>query len=228
MKKMLLLLALTSLGWAAPAFQPKVDLKRCLVGNQAGLLKVVSPQRTLMFGRGIDDRSLAKMTPQDRAALLQALNINPQQEATVANGLMKSFATLPRKEAVALLATLACGPMQPTQRLEVERFLVKTLQSDKDVQVRRQALLALAVLPTSEATTALAVVRHYEVCTNLWETFPVQQYFEHQSLQLAMLPEFGDIQRRASAVSSLYTQSVGSSLAQAQARVARDRLAGTR
>lgn len=195
-------------GWARP-FQAKTDLKRCLVGNQAGLLKVVSPQRKVLFSRGIDDRSLAVLSPSDRLQLLKALEIDPGQINSVAEGLLKSFARIPGKEAVALLSVLATSPdLNPQLREEIETFLVTQMNRHKDVAVRRQAILALAVLPRVRQATVTSVIQRFETCENLWETFPIQQFFEYHGPNLRATPEVGDVKTRITAVRSLYTPAV--------------------
>lgn len=213
MKKQLIALTLTVsafLGLPAAAkgvFVPKVDLKRCLVGSQAGLLKVLSPERKVLFTRGIDDRSLARMDENSRRSILSALNIEPEQYQTVADQLMKNLDLLPKKEAVAVLSTIA-GTPDFANRTKVESFLVKTMQTSKDVYTRRQAILGLAVLPAVTTDTVSAVVKRYETCQNLWETFPIQQFFEYHAPQIKITNDYPQVRSRIEAVSSLYTPSV--------------------
>lgn len=194
--------------WARP-FHAKTDLKRCLIGNQAGLLKVVSPQRKVLFTRGIDDRSLAILSPSDREQLLKALEIEPNQINSVAESVLKDFARIPGKEAVALLSVLATSPdINPQLRQKIETFLVAQMSRHKDVAVRRQAILALAVLPQVSQATVVSVIHRFETCENLWETFPIQQFFEYHAPGLRTTPELPEMKARVTAVRSLYTPAV--------------------
>lgn len=193
----------------AQPFQPKTDLKRVMVGNQAGLLKVLTPERKVAHTRGIDDRNLALMSESDREALLSPLGIGRAHYGKVATQLMKDFDTLPRKEAVAVLGALGSSQhLDPATRSEIEGFMVRTVQKSPDVYARRQAVLALAVLPEIQPATVEAVVSHYEKSTNLWETFPVQQFFEYHSPRIKLQEELVSLLPRLAKVPSLYTPMV--------------------
>jgi len=203
-----LTLALVGQAWAQP-FQPKTDLKRVMVGNQAGLLKVLTPERKVAHTRGIDDRSLARMSESDREAVLSPLGIQKTQYRQIATQLMTSFDTLPRKEAVAVLGALGSSQhLDPVSRTEIENFMVRTVQKNSDVYARRQALLALAVLPEVQPATVEAVVSHYEKSSNLWETFPVQQFFEYHSPRIRQQQQMATLLPRLASVPSLYTPMV--------------------
>lgn len=192
---------------AKGVFTPKVDLKRCMVGNQAGLLKVLSLQRKVLFTRGIDDRDQARMDETSRVSLLSALNIEPDQYANVASLLMRDFNKLPRKEAVAVLSAIAASPDFANQE-QVENFLVGVMKTSNDIYARRQAVLGLAVLPRVKADTVAAVVARYESCQNLWETFPIQQFFEYHAAEVKGESDYAQVRTRLGAVKSLYTPSV--------------------
>ncbi len=211
MKAQLLALAVSALLLAPVSakgvFTAKVDLKRCMVGNQAGLLKVLSLQRQVLFTRGIDDRDQARMDEASRIALLTALNIEPDQYANVADQLMRDWNKLPRKEAIAVISAIAASP-DFTARDKVESFLVQVMKTSNDIYARRQAVLGLAVLPTVKADTVAAVVSRYETCQNLWETFPIQQFFEYHAAQIRSEADFSQVRMRLAAVKSLYTPSV--------------------
>ena len=211
MKSLLIALVVSALLFvpcsAKGVFQAKTDLKRCMVGNQAGLLKVLGFDRRVIFTRGIDDRQQAHMDEASRTALLNALNIEPPQYATVADGLMRDFAKLPHKEAIAVLCAIAASP-DFVGGERVETFLVGIMQRSTDIYARRQAILGLAILPQVRFGTVAAVVSHYETCQNLWETFPVQQFFEYHASQVRAESDYGLVRSRLGAVSSLYTSSV--------------------
>lgn len=194
--------------WAKP-FQAKTDLKRCLVGNQAGLLKVLHPDRKVAYTRGIDDRSLARMSEADREALLTPLGIDRSNLAAVSTQLMRDYAKLPRKEAIALLGAMAGSPALDAPTLaKIESFLVGIMRKSPDVMARRQAILALAVLPEVRPETVAQVVAHYEKCQNLWETFPIQQFFEYHAAHVRSADDFARTRARLAAVRSLYTPMV--------------------
>lgn len=204
----LLLLSLLSPAWARP-FQPKIDLRRCLVGNQAGLLKVLTPDRKTAYTRGIDDRSLASMTETDRTALLTALGIDRSNLGSAATQIMRDYAHLPRKEAIAVLATIAGSPEIDRAILDkLQPFLVNIMLKNPDVQARRQAILALAILPEVTSQTMTYVVEHFEKCRNLWETFPIQQFFEYHAGSIRQAANYAQLRVRVAAVQSLYTPSV--------------------
>lgn len=211
MKALLLTLAVSALLLAPVSakgvFTPKVDLKRCMVGNQAGLLKVLSLQRKVLFTRGIDDRDQARMDEASRSALLSALNIEPDQYANVAGQLMRDWNKLPRKEAIAVLSAIAASP-DFAARDEVETFLVGVMRTSNDIYARRQAVLGLAVLPVVRHDTVASVLSRYETCQNLWETFPIQQFFEYHAAQIRAESNYSQVRMRLAAVKSLYTPSV--------------------
>ena len=199
-------LLLLSPAWARPSFQAKTDLRRCLVGNQAGLLKVVGTDRKTIYSRGIDDRNLAQMSQESRQALFAALGIERSNLAGVATQLMREPA---HKESVAVLGALAgSAELDPATRTKMETFLLKVMTKSKDVQARRQAILALAVLPEIQAETIGQVVNHYEQCQNLWETFPVQQFFEYHAGRVRQASDYTALRSRLQAVNSLYTPTV--------------------
>lgn len=208
MKAQLLALAVSALLLAPVSakgvFTAKTDLKRCMIGNQAGLLKVLSLQRKVLFTRGIDDRDQARMDETSRSSLLSALNIEPDQYVQVADQLMRDWNKLPRKEAIAVVSAIAASP-DFAARDRVETFLVGVMKSSSDIYARRQAILGLAVLPGVRSETVAEVVAHYETCQNLWETFPVQQFFEYHAAQVR---GDKDLRVRLAAVKSLYTPSV--------------------
>ena len=174
------------------------------------IYKVPNPDLPFLgahFTRGIDDRQQAHMNEASRTALLTALNIEPAQYATVADALMRDFAKLPRKEAIAVLCAIAASP-DFAGRERVESFLVGIMQRSSDIFARRQAILGLAVLPQVRFNTVAAVVSHYETCQNLWETFPIQQFFEYHARQVRAESNYGLVRSRLEAVRSLYTGSV--------------------
>lgn len=186
------------------AFQPSRDLKRIRVGNQAGILKVVAPDgKSDAAFRGIDDRNIARYTPEGRAAVLAALGISSADAA--ARQVMDGYSALPKKECLALLGALAAGPLEPGVAQSARRFLAARVALEKDVALRRQAVLALAVASVTDRESTDEVVRFFETSENLWETFTVQMFFEYQAGGIRRLPEFARVRSRVAAVKSLYT-----------------------
>lgn len=191
------------------SFNPRTDLKRLMVGHQAGILKVFDAQRKEVFNKGLDDRSFARYTDETRGQLFQALSIDPNTLSDVSERLMASFETLPAKEAMALLGAIGSGnSLSAPARQKLQDFAANTMTSHKDVVVRRQALLTLAVMESPLPQTVERVTRFYEQSDNLWETFPVQQFFEYHAGSVRSLPEYSRIRERLSRVSSLYTPNV--------------------
>lgn len=188
----------------------QAELKRLMVGNQAGIVKVLGPNRVgVAYARGIDDRSIARMDDAARLAIFEALGVQSATLVQRSDDVMKTYSKLPKKEAVAFLGTVATTPgLDAAQRTKVEDFLVKVMETDKDVTARRQAILALAVLPEVAATTTERVLAVYEKSENLWETFPVQQYFEYHAGRVRQLSNFDQLRERISSVKSLYTPNV--------------------
>ena len=50
-----------------------------------------------------------------------------------------------------------------------------------------------------------AILDFYAGSENLWETFPVQQFFEFQAAKIRNLPNWDEICSRVESVNSLYT-----------------------
>lgn len=186
------------------AFLPSRDLKRVRVGNQAGILKVIAPDgKSDAAFRGIDDRNIARYTPEGRASVLAALGISSADVA--ARQVMDGYSTFPKKECLALLGALAAGPLEAGLAQSVRRFLGARVALEKDVALRRQAVLALAVANATDREATDEVVRFFETSENLWETFTVQMFFEYQAGAIRRQPEFARVRTRVAAVRSLYT-----------------------
>jgi hypothetical protein len=190
------------------ALAPK--LNRLVVGNQGGVLKVRDASATsVVYYRGLDDRSVAPLSDQDQREILGALNLagNPDD---VSRQLMSQYPTLSKKkEALALLGVLNS---LPSRRLasgpQIRAFLANRMQHDSSVHNRRQATLALAVGSAIEASTVAAVVNHYQSSENLWETFPVQQFFEYQAVRIRQMPNYSSVRNEVLSVNSLYRENI--------------------
>jgi copper amine oxidase-like protein len=190
------------------ALKPALD--RLVVGNQGGVLKVWDQSASsVVYYRGLDDRSVAPLSALDQREILGALNLtgNPDD---VARQLMSQYSTISKKkEALALLGVLnSLPPQQMASGTQVRAFLVNRMQSDSSVYNRRQATLALAVGSTIEPATVDAVLAFYQGSENLWETFPVQQFFEYQSDRIRQMPNFQSVRAEALSVNSLYRENI--------------------
>jgi len=196
----------------AMTFNPKLDLPRLQVGNQAGLLKIMDRQRQKIdYFRTLDDRTTAPVTAEQRAAILSFLGIDPSQAPVVGRSLMADYATLPKLPTLALLGVLGSETperLQPDLARALQDFLVNRSLSEKDNVVRRQALLNLALMSTTSATTTEAVLKFFEGEENLWVTFPVQMFFQYHAGAIRALPEARSIRTRVAAVPSLYTEPI--------------------
>jgi Copper amine oxidase N-terminal domain len=177
-----------------------LDLKRLAVGNQGGVLKVWDSNKSqVMLYRGLDDRSTAPLSATDRHAILNALSL-PSSTQT-ASLVMADYNSFPQKEAIALLGVV-------NNRADVRRFLIEKMRNSAQVVLRRQAVLALAVGEDIDAETVDAVLGFYEASDNLWESFPVQQFFEYHSHKVQALPNYPEVRTRVARVNSLYRDNI--------------------
>jgi hypothetical protein len=167
------------------------DLKRIAVGNQAGLLKIVSrdKQKVLFLKdapgtdmKGVDGVQWAPLSDLHRAAILGALSIGQAEVDRVAGAIIANFNSLPRREAIVLLGVLGSdddGHLSPAMAEKIRRHLCGILAHEKDVGLRRQAVLALALMSTTDEASVRAVIGLMQQSKNAWETFTTQQYFRY-------------------------------------------------
>jgi hypothetical protein len=197
-----------------PPFVASVGLKRLQIGQQVGILKVLARDRLgVAYSRGIDDYHLARLDETGRAAILAAMGVPPGRVAPVMHDIISNYSAMPRKEAVAFLGVAVSGYGPDVSTLErAEKFLVRVMETDTDVAARRQAILSLALKTRISAATAERVVAHYESSDNLWETFPVQQFFEYHAAEVRALRNYAELRQRLGAVNSLYTAAILNSL----------------
>jgi hypothetical protein len=188
----------------------KQTLKRLAVGNQGAILKVWNESSSeVTYYRGLDDRDTAPYDDEDHEAVLSALG-HTQSIGDVSREIMDGFLKLPRREAVAYLGLVHSIPddsrLDPPDEVDIaiKQFLIEVMKNDKDVVVRRQACLALAV-GTPDEVVVNAILDFYAGSENLWETFPVQQFFEYQSEAIRNMPSLASTRQRVAAVNSLYT-----------------------
>lgn len=197
--------------WAGSySFDPTRDLKRLRVGNQASILKVMDfANRHEEVHRGLDDRNTAPFTPSQRASVFGALGVPSSDLPRAAESVMQSYSRLPRREALAFLGAVGSHPgLGSDYRSRLQTFVSDKLASEKDVILRRQAVLALAVMDKPAPATVERVLSFYEGSENLWETFPVQMFFELHAPELRASPQYASIHQRVGAVNSLYRENI--------------------
>jgi hypothetical protein len=189
----------------------KRSLKRLAVGNQGAILKVWNQDSTnVAYYRGLDDRDTAPYDDEDQESLLSSLGYS-QTVAATSQEIMDGFMQLPRREAVAYLGLVYSiedeSRLDPPDEVDIaiKQFLIQVMKGDKDVVVRRQACLALAVGDTLDQEVVNAILDFYAGSENLWETFPVQQFFEFQAEKIRSMPGLAQTRERVAAVNSLYT-----------------------
>jgi hypothetical protein len=195
-------------------FNVAVDLKRIRIGHQASILKIMDPTNTTeVFYKGLDGVLWAPINDEHRAKIFQALGIAPDAlDSTVAT-LIQAYPRLgaQREQAIALLGAIGSAPgnqLTDNTRRRLLAFLVSRMNGEKDHALRRQSVLALALLSAIDMSTINAVVNYYATNTNVWETFPVQQFFEYHSARLHKLSNLADIRARVAGVNCFYTENI--------------------
>lgn len=194
-------------------FNPKTDLKRLRVGNQASVLKVMdSANKKVVYMRGLDGVMWAPVLEEHRRSIFTAIGILPTSLDQVVRDLMKAYtSTSQKKECIALLSIAGSSrepPLSDETQKELQSFLVKIMRGSTNVVLRRQACLCLALQRSLLPASVEAVVQFYEKSKNLWETFPVQQVFEYQKECINLMPNKSQIRARIAAVKELYTPNI--------------------
>jgi hypothetical protein len=205
--------ALTGESPKLPVFNPSTDLRRLRVGNQASVLKVMdSTNKKVVYMRGLDGVMWAPVLETHRWGIFAALGISPTSLNQVANTLIDGYSgTRQKKECLALLGIIGSsrGPaLSDETRNKLQSFLAKTMRGSADVVLRRQACLSLALQDSLLPGSVDAVILFYEKSKNLWETFPVQQFFEYQKERINLLPNKSEIRARIAAIKELYTPNI--------------------
>ncbi|MBS2035439.1 hypothetical protein JST97_10645 [bacterium] len=206
-----LLLVWLHLPVLAESFDPETHLKRVAVGVQAGLVRVMGEDGiTVLYTRGLDDPSNALYSEESRQATFAALEIDQRSVEKVGLYLVKLYPKLTRHaEAAAVLGAILSSPsLSKWGRSQLEYFLVTVMNSDKQIEARRQALLALAVAPSLSDFTMDRVVGKFERIDNLWELFPIQQFFEYQAASLRPRKIYPKLRERLARVDSIYTPAI--------------------
>jgi len=131
---------------------------------------------------------------------------------TLADTLMTGYPRYhEKKECLALLGVIGSTPdntIPDATRKRLLTFLVAQMQTSDDVVLRRQACLNLALLDAIDRRAIEAVISFYEKSNNVWETFPVQQFFEYHVARIQRLPERAAYRQRLAAVDGLYTENI--------------------
>lgn len=199
---------------------PKANLwktvKALQLGPQSGIVKVLTPKKAVLWTRGFDDQKVARLSPEDHHKIFEALEVPDSQLASLSRQLMEKYSKLPHAQTVALVGAIALEPAltrADQQRIEEWLNRVLTVES-KDVVTRRQALLALALLPQPSDESVATVVNVYETSRNNWETFPVNQFVQYHGIDLLERPDGPQIRERLGAVPSLYTPGILQDLSQ--------------
>lgn len=198
-KSLILLLSMACPLLAAPYRKPSVqqaraaslgqglsgaDLERIKVGNQAGILKIMGKDgHSVAFlkgadswnGGGIDGREWAPVSPEEREAMLRALDI--KDPIDLSHQLTLKYEKLSRVPALALMGVL--------QEPHSHEFLRRRLQPEEDNVARRQAVLALAISPKIESEDVSAILNLLKRDHNAWNTFGAVQFFEMHQAELA-------------------------------------------
>ena len=198
------------------ATQLKVKLKRLVVGNQGSILKIWKADENSVpdYYRGLDDRTTAPYTGKDQKALVESLGMTQMEVEQSALDIVEGYSQMPKKNALAFLGLVNSIEQgseyapSPTTKSKIKSFLLTRLTEDKSVIMRRQACLSLAVGAQTDHETIDAVLSFYRASENLWETFPVQQFFEYHADAIRGLTNFSDIRSRAASVNSLYTSNI--------------------
>lgn len=195
------------------------DLRRIIVGNQAGVLKVVSRESNQVAFikdapgtemKGIDGVQWAPLEDRHRQAILAALAIQDNELDALADRCVASFEGLPALQTMALLGVLAShgeGRITPATREKIHHFLVGILDK-KDVVQRRHAVLALALSSTADEATVTRVLDFMSTSRNSWETFSVQQFFNYHRNAIKQMPGIETIRQRIQASGNPYTPAI--------------------
>lgn len=195
------------------------DLRRIVVGNQAGILKVTSRETgppafikdapgTEM--KGIDGVQWAPLQDRHRQAILAALGIQDTEIDAVADKCVTSFDRLPPLQTLGLLGLLAShtnGQVTPATRQKIHE-LVATLLKKQDVVLRRHAVLALALASSTDEPTVGKVVEFMAASSNAWETFSVQQFFDYHRTEIRQMSSIEDIRQRVQSSGNPYATPV--------------------
>ena len=192
----------------------KTNLKRLVIGNQGAILKIWNESGDeVAYYRGLDDRMTAPYDAKDQTELLSKLGYSANVEQVTAD-VINAYDLLPKRNVIAFLGLMNSVPegsaLDTSNELDqkIQEFLISRMKEEKSVVLRRQACLSLAVGAPLTDEVLDSVLELYGTSENLWETFPVQQFFEYQADKIRTRPDFSSVRARAAAVNSLYTPAI--------------------
>lgn len=199
-----------------PATNLWKTVKSVQLGPQSGITKVLGPKKSVLWTRGFDDQKVARISDEERRQMLDALGVPESQVASLSQQLMAKYSKLPHAPTVAVLGALALEPALPrAEQQRIEEWLNRVVSLEtKDVVTRRQALLALALLPQASEPTVATMLKVYETSKNNWETFPIQQFVRYHAGDLWEREDIQQLRQRLGAVESLYTPGILQDMAQ--------------
>lgn len=205
---------------ATPETFPAANLwktvKSLQLGPQSGITKVLGPKKTVLWTRGFDDHKVARLSLDEHSKIFAALGVPDSQLASLSQQLMEKYSRLPHPQTAALLGAIALEPaLTRSQQQGIEKWLNRLIATEqKDVVTRRQALLALALLPQASDESVATMLKVFETSRNNWETFPVSQFVQYHATDLWVRSDGDEIRRRLGAVASLYTPGIMQAMAQ--------------
>lgn len=201
------------------------DLGRIVVGNQAGVLKIyASDHHGVVFTKdapntdmtGVDGTIWAPLADKHRQAIFQAVNIRDQEVGDVSKALIVHYRALPALTAVAMLGVIGSIPdehqLSFTTAGEIRHFLASLLKTEKDVSVRRQAVLALALCAEVDEPAVQDVIAFMTQSHNAWETFTTRQFFEYHKDQIRNLPTVPQLRREVLTSGNPYAMEIANLL----------------
>ena len=203
------------------------DLNRIHVGGQAGIMKIFAPnRRSVLFLKesvgsnvgGIDGEQWAPVSRTDRDSILSALGVFPAEVEEIDRNLVEHYARLPHLQAVALLGVLACPgnetlPLSPEATASTLYFLEQLVVSHEAGILRRQAVLALAIIPTFVPAETTAVLQFMKTDANDWDTFTTSQFFEYHRKVLLLLPNIENLKAAIAATNNPHAAGILKGLA---------------
>ena len=196
-----------------PVFDPKKDLKRLRLGNQASVIKVMdAANKKVVYTRGLDGVMWAPVLEAHRQSIYSALGIQASSLDKTALQLVNGYSGFAqKKECIALLGIIGSAEgtaLSDDTRKTIQTFLVKIMRTSTNVVLRRHACLSLALQDSLQQESVDAVVTFYEKSKNLWETFPVQQVFEYQKDCISLMPGRSQFRTRIAAINEIYTPNI--------------------
>lgn len=200
-----------------PAFSPAADLRLIRVGNQAAILKIMGPDGKPVFTKGIDGVAWAPILDEHRTAIFTSLGLSERALDVTALQLIRDYPRINAKKAcIALIGVIGStkgSAVTDGTRRKIMTFLVARMRDSwggklAGPTLRRQACLNLALQDSTDMRSISAVIDFYQNSSNLWETFPVQQFFEYHSEQIRRQAALPQIRARVAAIQSLYTDNI--------------------